>query len=58
MNTTSLIQGLCKEKDQQIMISEALMNRSFNNFIFEALGDIRLRGKIEYTKVYGVSGND
>ncbi len=56
MNTTSRIQGLCKEKGQHIMISEALFEKlPLNNFHFDALGDIQLRGKTQKTKVFGVS---
>ncbi len=56
MNTTSRIQGLCKEKGQRIMLSEALLDRlPLNDFHFEALGDIQLRGKAHHTKVFGVS---
>ena len=56
INTTARIQGLCKEKSQRIVISESLMARlPLNNYHFESLGDIQLRGKSTSTKVFGVS---
>ena len=56
INTTARIQGLCKEKGQQIVMSESLMKRlPLNDFHFESLGNIQLRGKSHHTGVFGVS---
>jgi adenylate cyclase len=56
INTTARIQGLCKEKGEDIVISESLLERlPLNDFEFRFLGDIQLRGKSATNKVYGVS---
>lgn len=56
INTTARIQGLCKEKEENVVISEGLLQRlPLNNFKFRFLGDIQLRGKSVSNKVYGVS---
>jgi adenylate cyclase len=56
MNTTSRIQGLCKEYNQQVVISEELMKRlPLNNYEFISLGDFQLRGRSKTTTVFGVS---
>ena len=56
MNTTSRIQGLCKDTGEQTVISENLMKRlPLNDFHFTALGEFQLRGKSHNTKVFGVS---
>ena len=55
MNTTSRIQGITKEKGEELVISEAVMNLlPENSFKMNGLGDIQLRGKKSNTRVYGV----
>jgi adenylate cyclase len=56
MNTTSRIEGKCKDLDEKILISHPLLDHLNVNgrYKFEQKGEIQLRGKKEPIKLYGV----
>ncbi len=55
MNTTSRIQGLCKESEYQLILSNDLLKRlPLNKYSIKSLGEVQLRGKSSHTKVFGV----
>jgi adenylate cyclase len=60
LNTAARLQGICKNYDSKLLISEHLANaiESFNGFKKESLGAIRLRGKKEVLKVYRIEKLD
>jgi len=58
MNTTARIQGLSKEKGEELVISEAVLTLlPEHNFEIKGLGDVQLRGKTSNTSVFGVKLN-
>ena len=56
LNTAARLQGICKNYNSKLLISEHLVNAvaSFNGFQKESIGAIRLRGKNEVIKVYRI----
>jgi len=56
LNTTSRIQGFCKEYGQDLIISEILASQLSvkEEFLFTALGTAQLRGKTKALKLVGV----
>lgn len=56
LNTTSRIEGKCNELQQQLLISEDMLQylRLDNKFILEKKDEIELRGKAQKLSLYGV----
>lgn len=56
LNTTARIQGLCKEYQTDLIISEELMNSmsAKDNFQFTPLGELSLRGKSKLVNLFSV----
>jgi adenylate cyclase len=56
LNTTSRIEGKCKDLGQKLLISEKSLNiiNLSNEFIAELKGKVELKGKTEKLNLYGV----
>lgn len=56
LNTAARLQGLCKNYDCKMLISDHLADRlhSTDGFTKQFIGEIKLRGKQERTKIYRV----
>jgi adenylate cyclase len=56
VNTASRIEGLCKEFNAKILISEDVKMQLKDEYIFERVGEISLKGKSSKVMIYKVLG--
>ena len=56
LNTAARLQGICKNYDCNMLVSDHLAKNlnSTDGFSKQLIGEIRLRGKLERTKVYRI----
>jgi adenylate cyclase len=60
VNTTARIEAECSNKDKSLIVSEDVLNRLTlpTGYIAENLGNIRLRGKDQYVKLFAIESNE
>jgi adenylate cyclase len=56
VNTSSRVEHLTRDLNQEILVTETVYEMAGDTFIFEAMGDFSVKGKSKPLKLYSLKG--